>query len=266
MGAVDRVKPSMRNDIGGLLLRAYRTLAFYGVLGVFGVVFLGLNVPTTVLYWCLPRRLAPRVGQWIISRGFRMLLGLMRVTGLATFDLAELDALRDEPGLVIAPNHPSLIDVMLVISRLPRVVCIAKASLWDNPAIGASARLAGYIRNDHSQFRLIARAAEAMRAGQQLLIFPEGTRTDGPEPVGPMKGGFALMARRAGAPVQTVLLDSNTAYLCKDWPLLRQPPLPLHFRARLGDRFDATGDADILTQRLDQYFRRELTGRDRPPG
>ncbi len=247
-----------QDRIGAALLEAYRTAAFYGVLAVFGLVYFGWNPIATVLRWVLPRRIAPAVGQWGISAGFRFLLGVMRCAGLARFDLTALDALRDEPRLVIAPNHPSLIDVMLVISRLPRVTCIAKASLWDNPALGAGARLAGYIRNDASQHRLIRRAADAVAAGQQLLIFPEGTRTTAGR-VGPMKGGFALMARQGGAPVQTVLLESNTPYLRKGWPLLKQPPFPLFFQARLGRRFEVTGSSAAFTQQLEEYFRTELT-------
>ncbi len=252
-------EPPSRERSSGVLLRAYQAAAFYGVLMAYGITFLGWNLPATLLHWVLPRRLAPAFGQAAISCGFRNLLRLMRLAGLAEFDLTALDALRTEPGLIITPNHPALIDVVLVISRLPRVVCIAKASLWDNPALGAGARLAGYIRNDGSEHRLVRRAADAVRSGSQLLIFPEGTRTTG-GPVGPIKGGFALMARRAGAPVQTVLLESNTPYLSKGWPLLKQPPFPLFFRARLGRRFRVDGDAAEAVAQLDSYFRSELTG------
>ena len=70
------------------------------VLAVFGTVFLGWNLLATVLYWVLPLRLSRRLGQRAIMRGFRALLGLMRVAGLARFDLSALDALRERgrPG------------------------------------------------------------------------------------------------------------------------------------------------------------------------
>ena len=188
--------PRVTHRLERPLLWAYQTVAFYGVLAVFGIVFLGWNLPATTAYWLLPHRRSLRFGQAVIMHGFRTLLGLMRVAGLAHFDLTAIDALRDEPGLLIAPNHPTLLDALLVTSRLPRIVCITKASLWDNPALGAGARLAGYIRND-APHRLVRRAAAAMRDGSQLLIFPEGTRTVTP-PVGPFRAGFALMARQAG--------------------------------------------------------------------
>ena len=240
------------------LLRAYHTVAFYAVIVIFGIVFLGWNLPATLCHWMLPRARAERFGQVMIMRGFRALLGLMRLAGLAELDLSALDALRDEPGLVIAPNHPTLLDALLVTSRLPRIVCITKASLWDNPALGAGARLAGYIRND-GPVQLVRRAAAAARGGSQLLIFPEGTRTR-MAPVGAFKAGFALMAQYARAPVQTVLLDASPPYACKGWNLLRRPSFPLRYRARLGRRFVVDGPADDFCAELEAYFRAELAG------
>ena len=236
---------------------AYYTAAFYAVLTIFGVVFLGWNLPATLLYWLLPRRVSAPFGQFMIMGGFRTLLGLMRVMGLARFDLSALDALRDEPGLVIAPNHPTLLDAVLVISRLPRVTCITKASLWHNPLLGAGARLAGYIRND-APHRLVRRAARAITGGSQLLIFPEGTRTTVP-PLGPFRAGFALMARQAGAPIQTVFLETSSPYLRKGWSVLRRPEFPLVYRARLGRRFTVDGTAEAFSTQLEAYLRAELS-------
>lgn len=255
MGA-SRPAYAARRRLGGSLLWAYQTVAFYGVLAAFGLVFLGWNLPATALYLVLPRATSIRIGQYMIMRSFRVLLGLMRVTGLARFDLTAIDALRDEPRLVIAPNHPTLLDALLVTSRLPRIVCITKASLWDNPALGAGARLAGYIGND-APLKLIRRAGLAVRGGSQLLIFPEGTRTRTP-PVGAFKPGFALMAKQAGAPVQTVILHASSPYISKGWPLWRRPDFPLVYRARLGKRFTVEGPAERFSQRLEAYFRAEL--------
>ncbi len=45
----------------------------------------------------------------------------------------------NERGLIIAPNHPSLIDVVLVASRLPRVTCIMKAEISGTTSFSAAA-------------------------------------------------------------------------------------------------------------------------------
>lgn len=210
--------------------------AFAWVMLALGMGFLLASLFGAVAQHLLPERLRIPCGQAVVFHGFRFSLWSMRVTGLVHLDLGALDALRHERGLVVAPNHPSLLDVVLVASRVPHVVCILKAGLLENPLLGGSARLAGYIRND-APLPLVRQACEALRAGSNLLVFPEGTRTTGGT-VGPFKGGFALMARQAGAPVQAVFIEQNTPYLGKGWPIWRKPPLPLVYRARLGERFN----------------------------
>jgi 1-acyl-sn-glycerol-3-phosphate acyltransferase len=244
---------------GAALTWCFQTLLFYLVLAIFGVVFLGWSLFATPAYWLIPRRLSAPFGQYMLSAGARWLLAVMEKSGLAQFDLAALDTLQQEGGLVIVPNHPTLIDVLLVASRLPRVVCITKAAIWHNPLCGGAARLAGYIRND-TPHTLVRAAAAAIGAGNQLLIFPEGTRTRTP-PVGPFKAGFVLMARQAGVPIQTVLLQANPPYLAKGWSLFRRPEFPIVYRARLGRRFTVEGSAQAFSDRLHAYFAAELDRR-----
>lgn len=229
---------------------------FYAGLALFGLTCLLWSLPASVLYRLLPRGRGVALGQYAIMTGFRSFLAVMEVCGLFRCDLEELDALRQEGGIVIAPNHPCLLDAVLVISRLPRVVCITKASLWDNLFLGGGVRLAAYIRND-APVTLVKRAVGELRAGHQLLIFPEGTRT-AHAPVDSFKAGFAVMARASGVPVQTVFLESNSAYLGKGWTLFRKPRFPLVYRARLGRRFTATEDTRQFVADLEQYYRAEL--------
>jgi 1-acyl-sn-glycerol-3-phosphate acyltransferase len=64
-------------------------------------------------------------------------------------DSSALDVLRDQPGgLIVAANHPTMLDALLVVARLPRGVCVMKAELMHNIFLGGGARLARYIRND----------------------------------------------------------------------------------------------------------------------
>lgn len=233
-------------------------VAFAVVMLILGLSFLTASVVGGVLAVLLPARMRSPTGRAIMRRGFQFCIGVMRATGYCHFDLGALDPLRDARGIVIAPNHPTLFDVVLIVSRVPNVVCVTKAESWHNPLLGGMIRLAGFIRND-APLPLIRRAAAELRAGSNLLIFPEGTRTPLGVPLGPFMPGFALMAKVARAPIQTVFLDDTTPYLRKGWPLLRQPPLPLHYRARLGRQFmpDAEPVARLVAT-LDAYYRDEL--------
>jgi 1-acyl-sn-glycerol-3-phosphate acyltransferase len=235
---------------------AYEYVVLYGGLLCFAVMCLGWSLPAAVLYRILPKKLGEPLGQYAIMLVFRTYLWLVRASGLVKCDLDALDALREEQSLIITANHPSLIDIVLIASRLPHAVCILKANLLDNPLLGGGARLAGYIRNDAPK-QLIRQSVAATQAGGQLIIFPEGTRTISP-PVNEFKDGFGLIARKAGVPTQTVFIETNSPFLCKGWPLRKKPGFPLVYRVRLGRRFEAAGDVKAYVAELEEYYRQQL--------
>ena len=238
-------------------LRAgYGYLVIYSGLLVFALMCFVWSSVALLLCHLLPRERGRVFGRWVISYGFRCYLGFLMLTGAFRFDLRALDALRDAGPLVIAPNHPSLLDVVMVVSRLPDVTCVMKTELIDNPIYGAAARLAGYIRND-GFFGAATEAIQNLKSGSQLLLFPEGTRTTR-EPVNRLKGGAALASKRSGAPIQTVLIETHSPFLTKGWPLYRIPPIPVSYRVRLGRRFLPKDNPKETLAELEAYYASEL--------
>lgn len=246
----------MKQSVNGVLRRLYEYAALGFGLGSLGIGCLLWCLVAAILYPVLPRQLGMRLGRSVIMRGFQLYLWLLQVSGACRFDLSELDKLRDEGALIIAPNHPCLLDAVMVLSRLPNLACIMKASLIDNVFLGAGARLARYIRND-SLLGMAVRAVDELKGGGQLLVFPEGTRTT-VLPVGPFRGVFPALASRAAVPVQTVFIETNSPYLCKGWSLFRRPAMPLEYRIRLGERFLPQGDLVAFTRSLEAYYAAQL--------
>lgn len=250
--------PRRRRGLRSWLRLWYEYAVFYGLLVVFAFSSLGLSLVATIIHPLLPRRMGEQLGQVMLMAGCRYFVGLMQLTGIISCDLTALDCLREHRSLIIAPNHPSLLDAVLVISRLPHIVCTAKATLLENLFLGGIAKLAGFIRNDVPT-RLVKDGVRQLRAGRQLLIFPEGTRTSGLV-VDEFKGGFALIARRAGAPIQTVFIESNSRFLGKGWSLIRKPAFPLVYRVRLGPALAVEGRLHDFVAALHHSYRRELGG------
>lgn len=213
----------------------------------------GWNLVALLLYPLLPRRTGLRLGRAAIAHGYGLFWWLAARTGMMRLDSQALAGLRDDAGLVIVANHPSMLDAMMLVARLPRSFCIMKASLSRNPLLGPGARLARYIRND-STFGMVQCAVRELRDGGQLVLFPEGTRTVGTTP-GPFHASFALIAHRARVPVQTVFIDTASPYLGKGWPLWRLPPLPIRFGVRLGRRFEPGDDPARLLREVEDHLR-----------
>ena len=238
------------------LRAAYGYLVVYSGLLVFGLGCLIWSGVAALLRPLLSKDQGRVVGRCVTSYGFRLYLWLLALTGVFRFDLRALDALRDAGPLVIAPNHPSLLDAVMVLSRLPDVACVMKADLIDNPTYGASARLAGYIRNDEF-IGAATQAAETLKAGSQLLLFPEGTRTTR-APINRLKGGASLVSKRSGVPIQTVLIETTSPFLSKGWALHRIPPIPVCYRVRLGRRFMPADNLRESIAELEAYLASEL--------
>lgn len=249
--------PAMLKAMLQVPLRAYDYLVFFLGLCLIGTLCLSWSLLAMLLYPFLPGRLARPLGRCAITLVFRMFLAGLSLSGRFRFDLDALDALRSETALIIAPNHPTLWDVVLIGSRLPNLACIMKAELIGNLFLGGGARLAGYIRNESLRGMILSAVADLQR-GSCLLLFPEGTRTVH-RPIGPLKGSIGLIALRAGVPVQTVLIETDSPFLGKGWPIYRVPRLPLTYRVRLGRRFDAPSDSAALMVELELYFTTALS-------
>ena len=235
-----------------MLLRPFQWLLLQALLLLLGAMSLGWNLVAFALYPLLPRRVGLTLGRATIAEAYRAFWWFAGLTGMLRMEADALEPLRDEGGLIIVANHPSLLDALMLVARLPRSFCIMKASLLSNPFLGAGARLARYIRNDTGH-GMIRNAVHGLREGGQLVLFPEGTRTT-QRPLNPLRPGVTMIAKLAGAPIQTVFIDTDSPYLGKGWPLWRLPPIPIVFSARLGERFAPSDDAAALLRQIEQSF------------
>jgi len=225
-------------------------------LTLLGVICLSWTVFALPLLFILPARAGRWLGRRGILVGFRLYVWSLGWIGAYRLDLRALRALDDSPPLVLAPNHPSLVDAMLIVAHEPRSACVMKSALMNNVFLGAGARLARYIPGD-SPRRMIHDAVAELRQGGIVLLFPEGTRSTS-APINALQAGVGIIARDAGVAVQTVIIETDSPYLSKGWPLFRRPSLPITYRLRLGRRFDPPTDVRAFMAELEEYFRAEL--------
>ncbi len=235
---------------------AYEYFALYTSLALLGLICLTWSVFAIPLYFILPRRLGTAVGRRGIMSGFRIYAWSLSITRTYRLDLRAVDSLRSGPPLILAPNHPCLIDALLILTRHPNIVCVMKSALMRNVFLGSGSRLARYVRNDSSR-QMVKESVAHLREGGVLLLFPEGTRTTR-DPINPLVGSVGLIAKHANVPVQTLVIETDSPFLSKGWPLFKRPTLPIVYRVRLGKRFEPPSDVSAFTVELDRYYRQEL--------
>jgi len=232
----------------------------YGLLVLLGVICLAFSVWALLMYPLLPRRWGTAAGRYGIMAGFRLYAWVLVLSGAYRLDLRAIDSLRGGPPVILAPNHPSLIDALLILTRHPNLACVLKAELMRNLFLGAGSRLARYIPSDQPR-QMIKDAVAELRRGGVLLLFPEGTRTTH-DPINPLKASVGVIAKHAGVPVQVAIIENDTPYLSKGWPLFRRPNLPITYRVRLGRRFDPPQDVNAFMAVLEREYTQQL--RDSP--
>jgi 1-acyl-sn-glycerol-3-phosphate acyltransferase len=233
----------------------------------FACFFLGGAVLAGVVFPILAIRREGREDrtQRLIQLVFRFYLAMLRGLGLIRLEISGGERLAACHGSIIVANHPTLLDVVFLMVLTPHVRCIVKHELWDNRYLGGVMRAAGYIRNDLDPEATIAACRSALQRGNNLIIFPEGTRSRVGEPV-QFRRGVANIAMLTGAPIQLVVISCNPPTLTKGEPWYRVPPRRPSFQVEVAhpmdiQRFMAYPYRGLGARRLMQELHRFYIGR-----
>ena len=254
------------------LERCWRIVATgfcFAVFGLGGLVVLCLVFPLLrLLVWKQPLRQA--MARDIVCLSFRFFCRLMTTVGVISYEVRGLEKLQRR-GLLIVANHPSLIDVVMLISLLRQPDCVVKAAAWRNPFMLGPVSLCGFIRNQDGP-QLIDDCVASVHRGSNLIIFPEGTRTRIEallrRQVNPLQRGAANIAVRGHLSLTPVVITVTEPMLTKQQPWYRAPLRRPHFVLNVLDDMAPmslvpadtapTLVARVVTEHLSDLFTREL--------
>jgi 1-acyl-sn-glycerol-3-phosphate acyltransferase len=201
----------------------------------------------------------------VIRIAFRIFVSLMQMLGVLRYEIVGLQRLQ-RSGLLILANHPTLIDTVFLMAFVKHADCIVKGRLWENPFTRGPVQAAGYINNG-TGVDLIANCIASLQNGNNLIIFPEGTRTPGDGAI-TLKRGAANIAVRGARDITPVLIRCKPLTLGKGEKWWRVPPCIVRFhievREDIGIDSFITGApneaiaARHLTDYLQNYFTEEV--------
>jgi 1-acyl-sn-glycerol-3-phosphate acyltransferase len=195
-------------------------------------------------------------GQRIIHYSFYVFIGLMHRMGVMTYHITGLEKLN-RPGQLVIANHPTLVDIVFLISRIKQANCIVKAKLWHNPFMRGPILNAGYISNGDPE-QMIAECVAWLQSGGSMVIFPEGTRSVPGKPCY-FQRGTAAIALQAKATVTPVTLSCDPGTLTKAEPWHQIPDRRFHLVMQVGedialDDFIELTPKSIAVRRFNQYL------------
>ncbi|WP_347018941.1 lysophospholipid acyltransferase family protein [Acinetobacter calcoaceticus] len=186
--------------------------------------------------------------QNVIKYSFKGFTEMMVKLGIMTYSVEGLEKLQNSRQELVIANHPSLIDVVVLIGMMQQANCVVKQSLWSNPFTKGPVQSAGYILNAGSQQFVedcVTRLKENNAAS--LLIFPEGTRTEKGMTLNEFQRGAANIAIRANVPIRPVIITCTPSTLTKNEKWYHVPSRPFHIEVKVLDAVQVSDLLDDLT-------------------
>jgi 1-acyl-sn-glycerol-3-phosphate acyltransferase len=253
-------------NVYGHYWRTFATILSFFFFGV-GSLFLGLLMlplfPITVFGGVKAKR---RVRS-IVGRAMGLFVWIMKTLGVLDYEISGRENIPVDTPVLILANHPSLIDVVFLLSIFPRSQCVLKHALYRNPFTHLIVKNTGYITSSDAQ-DVLSESVDAIQGGCSLILFPEGTRTQaGALPT--FKAGAAAVAVRSGCAILPIFIRVWPATLARSDKWYSAPDAKVHVRVDIGQVFtsDVVSVPSVgqrqqvraLNAYLQQYFIDKLT-------
>ncbi len=183
-----------------MIKAAYHTTKFWAIIILLSIVLGTLAVLARLFDSSnnLSHKVSSLWGRWLCT-----------LNGIEV-NIGGMEHLRtDRPQIFIA-NHQGFFDIFALNGFLPvQIRWVAKSGLFHIPFVGWAMRAAGSIpvarSNRKKAYQAFLATIEKLKAGNSIVIFPEGTRSkDGT--IGPFKKGGPLLSVRSGAPLVPVTI------------------------------------------------------------
>ena len=182
-------------------------LSFF-VFGLITLILVTLVFPFMRLFFH-PREKFMKYGRRFVSLSLGSFVSFMHVIGIVDLEAGNREIFRNLPSKVVAANHPSLLDVVMLLSLIPNADCIVNAELSHNIVRGVIHQL--YILNSLNFEDLCRACNESLKQGNCLIVFPEGTRTPRSGKA-TLKRGTARIALSSGCGIIPVRIGGTDKY------------------------------------------------------
>lgn len=206
-----------------------------------------------------------KFGKKLLKKSFQSFLWGLQFLGILSLKTQNMDRLKSGGCLVLA-NHPTLIDAVILIALIENPNGIIKSRLFNNPSMYGLAKISGLIRNFEGP-ELIRKAIESISNGDNLIIFPEGTRSKVLGKIA-FKQGAAYIAIKGGFNITPILIAPSEHVLGKDHSWYKVPVNKPLFTVSVMEEIDVASNVRVsedlilaseeLTEYLEEYYLHEL--------
>jgi 1-acyl-sn-glycerol-3-phosphate acyltransferase len=205
-GEVNRMPP-VKNRLLYIHRVTMKALSFF-VFGL-GSVFLVFPIMPVSLLIFRPIENCQKKIRRLVSAFFRLFISMMYCMGIVEFSAPQREFFGNLHSKIVVSNHPSLLDIVMLISLIPNADVIVQGYLSKTIVGGIVKRL--YILNSLNFEEQTAACKESLAKGNCLVIFPEGTRTRRNEKMR-LKKGAVRISFLTGAEIVTAYIGGTDKY------------------------------------------------------
>lgn len=232
---------------------------------VFGI---GVFIPAVYMLVLAVLPMDPQRKQRKVRKSIRVLcrfyVDFMQFVGLMNYyvqqpnqGLAESTS-EELQGTLVISNHSMLIDALFILAYVDNLCCVVKQALTVNPFTRLVVSMAGYISNSADDF--VTQAAQKLADGENVLVFPEGTRNTYDTQL-EFKRGAANIAVMSQCPVLPMVVLPRPRALQRGERWYQLPDVKstihvhIHAPLMLSDCVDTGNPRTLQYRRLTEFWR-----------
>lgn len=247
--------------------RIFATGSAFFLFGLGGIILSLLVFPIVRLIYLGKEQQRRASARKVVHKTFKMFIAYMQLVGIMKLEIENGELLKASKGTIVLANHPSLIDVVVLISIIENADCVVKAGLWKNPFLKGVVSNTGYINNEADPDKFLQDCQKTFSDGNNLIIFPEGTRTT-PGMKMQFKRGAANIALRTNTDVTPILLTVTPTTLSKELAWYQVPKSRFMFKLVVKPEISVqdylttdvvSNSVRTLTRDLLKYYNEELS-------
>ena len=254
-------------QLPGRVWRFFGTGFSFVVFG-FGGLLIGLFVFPLIALFARNTETRLVMARRLVGWDFTVFIRLMNGLGVMAYQIDGAEYVGKAHNQLIIANHPTLIDVIFLVSIFPGADCVVKEAVSKNPFMRGVVSMARYIPSD-DPVNLLDTCVKRLKSGASLVLFPEGTRTVPGQPL-KFKLGAASIAVRSGADILPVTIQcSHPRLLAKHEPWYMVPeekPLfsikihpPMSVESLIPGDLQLRQATHTLNLKLSEFFTKELS-------
>lgn len=187
-------------------------IKFFFILLCLGALTTGpLLIPLRII---LPKK-GPLITRRFMAKGIRLYFAFLNKAGLLSLKMNHIEP--KAPSIYIS-NHNSLLDALYYMAYFPGICAIIKKDLFYLSPFAIISYAANYIGNNSNE-NTVDKVVSALKSGQSIFIFPDGTRRPQGENIN-LKRGAVMMALKSQAPLiygkikhSEPILGKNSSFL-----------------------------------------------------